>query len=309
MRLYYLTFRAMGSRVSLQLETDGDGAAYLEAAVHQIEILEACLTRFRPDSDLMCLNARAGEWVEVNPILFEAVGAAKHAAFITDGLYHPLLLDVMIGIGYDRSFEIIESNHQPSRTGIILDWREIRLRHQNNEVYIPVGSALDLGGIGKGWAADRVADDLSVYGACLVNLGGDIAARGKPEGYLGWPVDVTDPHDDSLLVSLWLSDMSIATSGKDYRRWKSPDGAAQHHLIDPRTGSPAQTDVETVTVIHPNGASAETFAKAILIQGAQPGLTWLTQHWDCAAMVVKTDGEVIATANFTPYLTQSQRGQ
>lgn len=309
MRLYHLTFRAMGCQVSLQLETGEDGAAHLAAAQHQIEVIEACLTRFRPDSELMWVNAQAGRWTKVSPIMFEVIRAAKHAAVITDGLYHPLLLDVMVGIGYDRSFERIESHYQPARAGFIGDWREIQLRPSTHEVYIPAGSALDLGGIGKGWAADRVADDLSTYGACLVNLGGDIAARGKPEGYAGWPVDISDPHDDSVLVSLWLSDMSIATSGKDYRHWKSPDGRVQHHLIDPRTGLPAQTDVESATVIHPKGTFAETFAKTILIQGAQPGLIWVAQDWHSAAMIVQADGAVIATSNFLPYLSPSQTGQ
>lgn len=308
MRLYYLTLRAMGSRVSLQIETEADGTTILNDAVRHIATIEACLTRFRPDSDLVRLNTQAGRWVEVAPILFEAVQAAKHAAFLTDGLYHPLLLDVMIGIGYDRSFEHLKEQPKLPRAGFILDWHEIELRPSENAVYIPRGSALDLGGIGKGWAAERIADDLSRYGACVVNLGGDIAARGAPHGYLGWPVDVTEADEQKVIVSLSLSGGNIATSGTDYRRWLAADGSAQHHLIDPRTGQPAHTDVLSATVIHPKGALSEAFAKAVLLQGAQAGLAWLSHQWNTAGMVVKTNGEVIATPSFTPYITQQHQG-
>ncbi len=306
MRLSYVAFRAMGSLATLQLETGEDGMELLNEALRQVEALEACLSRFRPDSDLMRLNAQAGKWVEVKPLLFEVIRAAKQAALVTNGLYHPLLLDVMLGIGYDRSFEDIETTLKPSRTSRMADWHDIEISLSRHEVRLPPSGGLDLGGIGKGWSADYLADQLSTHGACLVNLGGDIAARGAPKGYSGWPVLVKDSHDSSLIVSLNLSNLSIATSGIDYRRWKNADGTVQHHLINPRTGQPAQTDIQTVTVIHPSGSSAEAFAKAVLIQGSQAGLTWLATQWDSAGMVVKTNGEVIATPNFTQYINPSE---
>lgn len=304
MRLSYIAFRAMGCLATLQLETETDGIERLNEAVRQVETIEACLSRFRPNSDLMQLNAQAGTWVEVSPLLFEVIRAAKHAALVTNGLYHPLLLNIMLGIGYDRTFEELKSSAVVASSTPMLDWHAIELKASRNAVRLPPNGGLDLGGIGKGWSADYLANQLSTDGACLVNLGGDIATRGAPQGYDGWPVIVNDPLDSSLIVSLKLSNLSIATSGVDYRRWKDLNGTPQHHLIDPRTGKPAQTDLQTVTVIHPSGVLAEAFAKAVLIQGSQAGLTWLAQQWDSAGMVVKTNGEVIATPNFTQYISK-----
>jgi len=293
----------MGSDASLQLETEQDGIECLNEAVRQIEQLEGCLSRFRPNSELMQLNARAGHWTDVSPVLYDVIRAARKAALITDGLYHPLLLEAMLGIGYDRTFQDIEITNTHALKAIVADWRDIELRPATHQVRIPTGSGLDLGGIGKGWSADRIANELSVYGPCLVNLGGDIAARGAPAGYHGWPVDVGDPYSSQQLASLNLSNRSVATSGIDYRHWINADRISQHHLINPNTGLSAQTDIQTATVIHANGASAEAFAKSVLIQGAQAGLAWLEQQWDSAGMVVKTNGEVIATQNFTSFIT------
>lgn len=300
-QLHFIEFRAMGCQVSVQLETEADGRSLLRELPLKVESIEARLSRFRPGSELMQLNRQAGEWSRTSEILFENIQAAKHAALLTDGLFNPLVLPAMLANGYDRSFEQIT---MPDRAENIpaADWRGIELRRATHEVRIPFNSALDLGGIAKGWTAAKLADGLAKTGPCLVNMGGDMAARGAPDGLPGWQVDVSDPFDDAPLVSLWLTDTNIVTSGVDFRRWETQEGLARSHIVDPRTGHSVETDVLTATVVHPHAPTAEAYAKAIMLRGAEDGLNWLNQQWHGAGLVIRHDGEVMTTSNFAQLL-------
>lgn len=287
----------MGCEVTVQLATEADGSAILRQLPFAVEALEARLSRFRPDSELMQLNRQAGAWFGGSEILFANVQAAKHAARLTDGLFNPLVLPAMLANGYDRSFEQITLPHQAENIPAA-DWRGIELKLPTREIRIPVNSALDLGGIAKGWTVAKLADDLVKSGSCLVNMGGDMAARGAPDGLPGWQVEVSDPFSDASLVSLWLTDTTIVTSGVDFRRWETQEGQPQHHLVDPRTGHSVETDVLTATVVHPHAPTAEAYTKAIMLRGAEAGLNWLNQRWHAAGLVIQHDGKVLTTSNF-----------
>ncbi len=295
--LYYFSFRAMGCTVEVQLQTEADGHVLLAALPAQFDALEDQLSRFRPHSELMQLNARAGEWVAVSRELFENIANAKQAARLTDGLYNPLVLPAMIANGYDRSFELIGSavtTHQAD----IGDWHDIGLRRAAREVFVPAGTAVDLGGIAKGWTAGLIADQLAEFGACSLSIGGDIAVRGAPAGQAGWSVAIADPVNGGTLEAFALRDTHVVTSGTDYRRWQTSDGQDRHHIIDPRTGRPAESDVVSVSIIHPDAPTAEAYAKAVLMLGSQAGLAWLNQQWGAAGIVICGDGAVLATSNW-----------
>ena len=292
--IYVIRFRAMGCMVDVQLATAEDGVSLLNTVPAQMEVWEQTLSRFRPGSELMRLNAAVGEWIAVSDVLFEVMRLAKDAARLTGGLYNPLVLPALLARGYDRDFSLID---QPElgEPATVLGWDSIGLRPKTREVCLPAGSAIDLGGIAKGWAAEKLATQLTLYGDCLVNIGGDIAARGMPEDETGWEVLIMDPFSGKPLSSLRLLDSTLVTSGTDYRRWKTRDGQIQHHVIDPRTGMPADTDVLAVTVVHNSGAIAEAYATAALILGAEDGLAWLDEQAHTAGLVVGVDGAVLAT--------------
>lgn len=301
MEHYYIEFRAMGCKVEFQLETEADGVSILNQMPVKLEHYEAILSRFRENSELSYLNRHNGQWVQVSDVLFEVVQQAKHGARRTNGLYNPLVLRQMIANGYYDSFESID--HPITQEAVpVANWEDIGLRLKTHEVYLPVGSAIDLGGIAKGWASARLADELCQYGPCLVNLGGDITMRGAPSGLTGWEIQIDDPITGEALTTLFLKDTTIITSGIDYRRWISAEGDQRHHIIDPRTGQSAETDVLMTTLIHPHAASAEAFAKAVLLMQSRTGLEWLHRHWQAQGLVVRQDGCVMATSNFNSLL-------
>jgi thiamine biosynthesis lipoprotein len=293
----------MGCGVEIKLDTRAGGDAILAKIPRKFDALEDRLSRFRPQSELMQLNAQAGQWVTVSDVLLENVHQAKHMARLTDGLFNPQVLPALVANGYDRSFEQIGSSSvTPSQPAA--DWRAIELNLTTNQVRLPSGSALDLGGIAKGWSAQHIAIELAAYGPSLVNIGGDIAAYGAPEGLPGWQINITDPDSDLDLAAVWLRDTVIVTSGIDYRRWTTADGQTRHHIINPLTGEPVVTDVLTATIIHPHAPTAEAYAKAVLLKGSAEGLEWLNSRWHAAGLVVRQDGAVLASTNFVSYFQE-----
>ncbi|MBI1276657.1 MAG: FAD:protein FMN transferase [Anaerolineaceae bacterium] len=302
--LYAMSFRAMGCQMNFWLDTDLDGQAILQEQPSHVEVLENCLSRFRSNSELSRLNTRLGEWVTVSPTLLANIQAAKQGARSTNGLYNPLILDALEAVGYDRTFEDIHfgTSSPATPTTKLADWHDIKVDVRGQRVCLP--ARIDLGGVAKGWVAQYMANRLQAHGACLIDIGGDIAARGAPSGEQGWKIAVAEPgnrSDSPPILHIALSDSCVVTSGTDYRRWYQ--GAhPRHHIIDPATQMPVKTDIATVTVIHPHAPSAEAYAKVILILGIEIGLEWINKQTRTAAMVVRHDGRVFATDNFLAYV-------
>lgn len=296
MERYTLAFRAMGCQVNIWLETDQDGDRLLREVPAEVESIEAVLSRFRPESELSHLNQNIGEWVEVSETLLANVLAAKQGARITNGLYHPMLHDALVAAGYDRSFDQIESSEAAIAIPPVTDWQSIQVNIPQRKVRIP--APVDVGGVAKGWTAEKIANRLAVYGACLVDMGGDMAARGTPQDQAGWVVAVAEPGgQEGDIVQVIVRNAAIVTSGKDYRHWQR-GGKNQHHIIDPRTGQSAQTDVTSVTVMHPYAPTAEVYAKAVMLLGSKRGLEWINEQPNASALVACDDGSVLATNAF-----------
>jgi thiamine biosynthesis lipoprotein len=181
----------------------------------------------------------------------------------------------------------------PGCTGIVLD-------AEHCTVALPAGVGLDLGGIGKGAAADHIAEGLVARGAsgACVSMGGDVRAAGATPGGAPWPIPVEDPFDSHhevgrTLLTVPLCDAAIVTSTRLIHRWVH-DGVPRHHLIDPATGHPADRGVAAVIVQAPNAWWAETLAKAALVAGVHEGIDLLARH-GVAGWVVDDDGRVWAT--------------
>jgi thiamine biosynthesis lipoprotein len=273
---------------------------------------EQHLSRFRDDSELAELNRRSGTLVQVSGVLWEVIQTALQAAQRSQGLVTPTMLAQLELAGYDRSFDQIEScaaGHQSQGpfddTPDLLpsaDWQEIAWSRRNQLVRLPPGVLLDLGGIAKGWAADRAARLLGAHAPALVDAGGDIAVSGPMADGRPWPIEVANPADPAgRLELLVLSAGAVATSGRDYRRWRHAD-SWQHHILDPRTGRPAQTDVLSATVIAPTAREAEMAAKVALIRGGRDGMAWIEARPALAGLLVYADGRVARSSRLKNYV-------
>ena len=229
------------------------------------------LSRFRPESELSRLNARAGAPVRLGSILFAAVEASLEAARATGGLFDPTLLHELVRMGYDQSFEEIGDGDatpagRPRGGGA---WRGIVVDSSAGTVTLPAGSGLDLGGIAKGMAVDASLERLSGLGvdAALVSAGGDLAVHGLPPGERAWGVLVGGDPDGPVVP---LVRGALATSGTARRRWKQGP-VERHHLVDPETGEPAAGGLRQVTAAGGSCRSAEVGATAAFVAGRRLG--------------------------------------
>ena len=284
----------MGSDVQLLLPARGASAA-TRAVKGLFAEWERALSRFRPESELSRLNARAGTPVSVGPILLDAAEAALEAARATGGLFDPTLGRELVRVGYDRSFE--EMGHRPTAAGrprVGGAWRTMVVDRSAGVVTVPAESALDLGGIAKGMAVDASLELLESLGieTALVSAGGDLAVLGLPPGRRAWDVRVGGPHGP--VVPLVRG--ALATSGSTRRRWRQGE-VARHHLIDPGTGEPAVSGLREVTVAAGICRIAEVGATVAFVAGPRIGPA-LLERLRVAGLVVTAAGEEIAVGRW-----------
>ena len=246
------SFRAMGTEIELLVEAEGAVDA-LDAAESEFHRLESLLSRFRPDSELSTLNREGA--VDASPDLLRVVGLALAARERTAGRFDPTVHDAVVAAGYDRTFEDLPADGAHVAHAVPAGGGA---RVADGRVVLDPGVRIDLGGIGKGYAAERAAEVLATAGPCLVSAGGDIATRGG-----SWPVGVVTGYGT---LTLELSGGALATSGSDRRTWRR-GGRVLHHLIDPRTGAPADSDVARITVVAGDAVEAEVAATALFIAG------------------------------------------
>ncbi len=294
----------MGSDVHLVLV--GGSPEALAGAVHRIEQLESRWSRFRPDSEVSALNNSAGRPVAVSTDTRLLVERATEAWRLTGGAFDPTVLTDLLRAGYDRSFEQLSANHfetrdgsrrnrsidAPACTDIVVD---------GQAVTVPAGLGFDAGGIGKGLAADLVASELigeGVAGVC-VNIGGDLRVLGDSPCGDGWTLAIEHPLAATPIALVGLVEGAVATSSVLRRVWNR-GGKQRHHLIDPSTGEPSESDVALASVIAGQAWQAEALAKAALLRGRARAFDLLDSS--CASVIVDHAGIITGSDAFSTFL-------
>lgn len=286
----------MGTQVKVLLRARrADEAA--EAFDHVARLFARCerrLSRFREDSELSALNRSQGREFLASPVLFSSVHAALRAAEESGGVFDPTMIEALERIGYDRSFEHVRPPAGPLPAAPPAGrFRAIQVDPDRLTIRLPEGVRIDLGGIGKGWMLDEAQRVLAPYGNALIDAGGDISALGDAPGHHGWVIGVEDPlqpgHD---MTRLCLRNRAVATSSTLQRRWGDEKGVF-HHLIDPRSGQPATSDVVAATVITRRARDADVQAKVALILGSGEGRRYIERQPHSAGLLLREAGETI----------------
>lgn len=277
----------------------------------ELASLDLQASRFRDDSEISALH-RAGTGTHLlSEGLAEAIAIALAAAQWTGGLVDPTVGNALESLGYDRDFvAIVSGGPGPAGSAPVPGWRSVRL--DGRRLRLPAGVRLDLGATAKGLGADRAAsraDAVISGGGVLVSLGGDIAVAGAaPHG--GWPVLVTDAQtpasagppsqasaagvdwpatERSPAQPVWLAAGALATSSTTCRQWRR-GGRALHHILDPRTGLPAEGPWRTASVAAASCAEANAASTAAIIAG-EAAEEWLARQ-GLPARLVAADGTV-----------------
>ena len=277
----YHEFHAMSTSILMAAEGPSEAVetGFSQARAF-IEESEKRFSRFLEQSELSQLNQSAGAWFGVSPDMFEVVALALQLHQQTEGLFDPAVLEALEQAGYDRTIDEVRRFGAPAPSAVVVKpevhalarlqiFSNVHLDAKRQRIRLPEGMRIDLGGIAKGWIAERAAGLLSNWAeACAVDAGGDAFLVGLPAGQTTWRMTLENPQDPSKgLAILKLNPGAVATSAITKRRWHQA-GQEQHHLIDPRTQRPANTNWLSVTVIAPHAAAAEAYAKSLLILGS-----------------------------------------
>lgn len=270
------TFAAMGTSIEVIAPT----FTGFEATRALFNELESRFSRFLPTSELSLINSSSQHTVALSEPMGEILAEAARLRRLTSGCVDPAVGSAVRSWGYDGSFEQVDDlSVVPERTE--RHFWEIDGRYLNRAP----GTELDLGGLAKGWTADRAVEEGM---ALLVSAGGDIrSAISDAEVEIG----------DSLLsapVAVRLGTASLATSSVTRRRWRVGESEV-HHIIDPATMAPARSPILSASAVCDTAVEAEAAAKAVLLQG-EDGLAWADrQDWIRRTMVTWHDGSVYAT--------------
>jgi thiamine biosynthesis lipoprotein len=272
----------MGTEVMIKVagpesaETD----AAIEAAFGEISRLEGVMSNFIPSSEISRINASAGRsTVPVSPELYSVIDRALYFSKLTGGAFD--ISFASVGRLWDFRKRVVPSRESVRQALTLVDYRKIRLDPETNGVMLTrPGMEIGLGGIGKGYAADRAMSVLAERGIenAMVMAGGDTLIRGTRNGE-PWRVGLRNPDvKDGILAVLPLENQAISTSG-DYERFFMKDGVRYHHILNPKTGFPAE-GCRSVTILAPNAFTSDPLSTGVFVLGPEKGL----------ALIEKLDG-------------------
>ncbi|GBE40530.1 thiamine biosynthesis lipoprotein ApbE precursor [bacterium BMS3Bbin09] len=282
-------------------------AEAIDKGFAEIKKLELLLNYFSDESEITAVNKAAGTGpVKVSGETLEMMQKTLEISKATNGTFDPTIAPVLklwkfSGRPADPS---IPDSDALERALKLVNYKKIRINGKSSTAYLEdKAMEIDLGGIAKGYAADKAMKAIKAEGinAALVAVAGDIRGFGLNASGKAWKVGIQDPRPETrsekpwedLFASLYLEDMAISTSG-DYQRFFIKDGKRYHHIIDPATGFPAETDLISASVIAPQGYIADGLSTAVFALGSEKGMS-LLKVMGIEGVLVDRDRNVFVT--------------
>jgi len=286
----------MGSPCRIVVGGGDDSLA--EQATTLGQEVERDWSHFLDGSGVSRMNRHAGQLTIVPPTVYDLVEHAVTAQILTNGRFNPLMLNQLEHLGYRRPWQ--DGGAQlPGIPTEPASLQPIDTLAEISAVRIPAGTALDPGGIGKGLAADRTTEFLIAHGATTtsVELGGDLRVSGDCWYGPEWRIGVTHPLKSGTHVATFTPDKGAAVAPSSIKRNWSDGTRRLHHLLDPTTGTSAETDLVSVGACATTTWWAEVAAKSALIAGSTLALELLSE-FNTPGVAVTTEGKVLMTQPF-----------
>ena len=292
--------RFLAFNTVIDIEAYGETAA-CQAAFEEARALcrryERLFSRTLPHSDIARINSAHGQPVAIDPLTYDLLSKAIAYCAESEGAF-----DITVGPAvrlWNFHEGTVPDDGALAEAVRHVDWRALKLWEEGGACFAQLAdpdAAVDAGGIAKGWIADALVAAMEAHGlsGTIVNLGGNVAVSGtKPTGD-PWHVGIRDPRDPSQLIgAVPLVAGSAVTSGVYERCFTAPDGTFYHHILDPRTGRPVETDVAGVTVICEKSIDAEGFSTTLLALGLKRGLALARRHPEILqAFFIAPDGTI-----------------
>jgi thiamine biosynthesis lipoprotein len=271
----------------------------VKAAFAEFKRIHDLSNNFDANSQVSVVNQNAGKSkVVVDSDLINMVQHSNELSDKLDGVFDVTIgpLTNLWGIGHKGDF--VPSQAEIDKLLPLVNYKMVELNATQNTIYLPKpGMMLDLGGIAKGYAADKAIEALKANGvtSALINAGGDVRVIGnKPDGK-PWRIGVQDPRNsDGISAKISLTEWDTMETSGDYQRYIVKDGVRYSHIIDPHTGRQPR-EISSVTIVNNNSGDGDILGTAVFVLGVDRGLELLKQFPGNEAIVVTTDGKIIVT--------------
>lgn len=298
------TFLAMDTVMSVTVYGP-DGDAALEAVEEEIKVLEGLLSVTDEGSEIYAANHSGGKPVTLSPETAELLSTALGLCAETVGALDVTIYPVVRAWGFTTGEYRVPEEAELARLLERVDYTRVAL--EGNSLTVPEGMELDLGAVGKGYAADRVEALLRELGVdcAKLELGGNIHFIGtKPDGS-PWRVAVRDPSGEGYMGVLETDGGAVVTSG-GYERYFVQDNITYWHIIDPRTGHPARSGLVSVTVMAQSGVLADALSTALFVMGREKAEDFWRARRDFEFILIGEDGSVTVTPGLADRFTLSE---
>lgn len=303
---HQLTFTAMSTACSVKFRGSNPTLArqLQDEILNWVSEFEAKYSRFIPDSLISRINAAAGEhWVEVDPETDAIFNLCQEMIFFTKGVFDPTSLPLIRLWNWKANPPVIPTEDTIAATREIVGWRKIQRR--KGGIFLPRnGMCLDLGGIGKEYAVDRVLTMClnRAITNVLVDFGQDVRVHGQPADKPAWHIGLDDPKNPGKCwTGVAVNNHGVATSG-DYLRHFTVEGRRFGHIIDPRTGWPVNNKVMAVSVIAPSCTLAGIISTSAFILGTMDGIQMMHAVPNVEGAIITETGRT-QTKGFHHYAT------
>jgi thiamine biosynthesis lipoprotein len=263
--------------------------------------IENTMSRTITSSDISLLNAASGQPVSISQETADVLQRSLEAAQETHGAFNPALGAVISAWGFGT-----QNAHVPEQTVIAdslrsTDYSAITVEAQATPPSANAGGTqIDLGGCVKGYALDRLAENLAKHevSSAILSVGGSLYAVGEKPNGEPYRIGIRDPQgsENDYMATMQLNGKFVSTSGT-YERGFTEDGVYYHHLIDPQTGYPVQNGLVSVTVVCDNGFLSDVYSTALFVMGAEEGIRFAQDH-GADALFLTEDSRIITTEGF-----------
>ena len=292
----YMTFTAYGE----------DAQAALQEAEECIQQVEGLWSVTDEDSEIYQANHSGGQPVTVSEETAEIISFALEMAQRTGGALDPTIYPVLTAWGFTTDSKQVPSQQQIAQLLEQVGYDRIQLN--GTELTVPDGMELDLGAVGKGYTADLVTEILRRHGvtSALISLGGNIQAIGsRPDGS-DWRLGIRAPWESGNLGVLTVSDAAVVTSGGYENYFDDEQGNIYWHILDPSTGYPADSGLQSVTIVGREGKMCDALSTALFVMGAQSAEQYWRENGGFEMLLVTDSGEILITEGIAEDFTLNE---
>lgn len=292
----YMTFTAYGE----------DAQAALQEAEECIQQVEGLWSVTDKDSEIYQANHSGGQPVTVSEETAEIISFALEMAQRTGGALDPTIYPVLTAWGFTTDSKQVPSQQQIAQLLEQVGYDRIQIN--GSELTVPDGMELDLGAVGKGYTADLVTEILRRHGvsSALISLGGNIQAIGsRPDGS-DWRLGIRAPWESGNLGVLTVSDAAVVTSGGYENYFDDEQGNIYWHILDPSTGYPADSGLQSVTIVGREGKMCDALSTALFVMGAQSAEQYWRENGGFEMLLVTDSGEILITEGIAENFTLNE---